>query len=77
MNGFEEQQQQQQQQKESFDHLPLNERLKHKSYDARKHGVEELIKKFKEETNFSGGSFSQYEGIPILKKKRKILINFF
>eukprot|EP01080_Neovahlkampfia_damariscottae_P009465 gene9465-1671_t len=75
MNGFEQQQQAQQQQKESFDHLPINERLKHKSYDARKHGVEEIIKKFKEETEFTGGSFSQFEDfLPLLVADKNVLV---
>jgi hypothetical protein len=62
MEEFEKEQQIQQEAKQSFDHLSLKEKLKHSSYDARRTGVEELIKIFKQETNFNGGVFSEHEG---------------
>jgi hypothetical protein len=62
MEEFDQQQQIQQEAKQSFDHLSLKEKLKHSSYDARRTGVEELIKLFKQETKFTGGVFSEHEG---------------
>lgn len=48
--------------KENFDHLPLEQRLVHSSYDARKSGVEELIKLFNQETEADSNTFSSYQG---------------
>lgn len=49
--------------KENFDNLPLDQRLVHSSYDARKSGVEELIKLFNHENEIDGGVFSTYQGL--------------
>ena len=61
--------------KVNFDSISVQERLSHSNYDARKNGVEELIRKFTNEEDLSGGSFSEFqEFLPKLVGDKNVLV---